>query len=105
MPSKLIVLPLLSKNNKRWGLSNDTRSTYQQITAYIDAKIEKKPAPINLSQTIKSNLEYKEGDIASVYDAWVKNGHSWFNNKLKPSNWSLEHQTNNIIRPWPPTNT
>ena len=39
---------------------------------YIDAKIEKKPIPINLSQVVKSNLEYKEGDISGVYDSWVK---------------------------------
>ncbi len=52
---------------------SDAFSTTHPVNfEYIDAKIEKKPAPINLSQTIKSNLEYKEGDIASVYDAWVK---------------------------------
>ena len=49
--------------------------------------------------------EYGNDDTEQHYDAWVTNGCSWFNNKLKPFNWALEHQTNNIIRPWPPTNT
>ena len=38
----------------------------------IDAKLEKKPTPINETHTAKAILEYKEGDISCVYDAWAK---------------------------------
>ena len=49
--------------------------------------------------------EYGNDDTEQHYDNWIKNGCSWFNSKQKPSNWSLQNQTNNIIRPWPPENT
>lgn len=38
----------------------------------VDAKIEKKPMPIDENQTARATIEYREGDITSVYDAWSK---------------------------------
>ena len=48
---------------------------YEVITCnynVVDAKLEKKPTAINESHTAKANLEYKEGDISCIYDAWAK---------------------------------
>lgn len=38
----------------------------------MDTKLEKKPTPLDINHTAKANLEYKEGDIANVYDSWAK---------------------------------
>ena len=35
----------------------------------MDAKLEKKPMPIDVSHTAKANIEYKEGEIDNVYDS------------------------------------
>jgi len=47
-------------------------TTYPCKYNVIDAKLEKKPTPINENHTSKAILEYKEGDISCVYDAWAK---------------------------------
>jgi len=47
-------------------------TTYPCNCNIIDAKLEKKPTAINEAHTTKANLEYKEGDITCVYDAWAK---------------------------------
>lgn len=46
--------------------------------------------------------EYGYDDNVAFYDNWVKGGCVWFNNKIKPNNWSLKVQIENQIRPWPP---
>ncbi len=52
---------------------SDVYSTaYQVKLDYMDAKLEKKPMPIEATNNAKSNLEYHEGDICCVYDAWAK---------------------------------
>lgn len=37
-----------------------------------EAKLEQKPIPINETHLAKASLEYREGDITCVYDAWSK---------------------------------
>ena len=49
--------------------------------------------------------EYGNDDTEKHLETWKNNGYIWFNEKLKPNNWSFKLQSNNIIRPWPPNNT
>ena len=37
-----------------------------------------------------------ENSIIAYRDKWMVNGASWFNPKLKPKNWSLEQQLENL---------
>lgn len=39
---------------------------------YADAKIEKVPTQVHESQQVKANMEYNDGELESVYDAWAK---------------------------------
>ncbi len=45
-------------------------TTYPVTYNVIDAKLEKKPVAVDENKSIKSILEYKEGELDTIYDAW-----------------------------------
>lgn len=70
-----MVLEINSIANKydNVDIITDAFSTTHPVKlSFMDAKLEKKPIPIDISQIVKANLEYKDGEIASVYDTWAK---------------------------------
>lgn len=69
---------ILSKNNKRWGLSNDTRSAYEQITAFIDDKIEKSTnVLVDYDANFNKELikEFASGIISPLNQSYSTNKH------------------------------
>lgn len=73
-----LLKEILTKNNRRWNLCNDTTNTYQQILAYVDDKIKRIGADVvTFDSGYQLNLikEYCSGVVSPLNLNYSTNKH------------------------------